>query len=144
VIRRLLAAAVPVAVLWFLGGSIGLLAGAAMAAWDLLRQPPARHLLRASVLLFALVPVAVLARGLPSPATVGPAFASRDLVAHGLAGAALALLVLGILREVRPPSALPAAGDPPGGRALATRDGAPALAWPGEPAGEGPAPRGDR
>jgi hypothetical protein len=55
------------------------------------------------------VPLAVVVRGLPRPSTVTPLFAASNLVAHYLAGAALALLVLGILRDV-PPAARPPAG----------------------------------
>jgi hypothetical protein len=43
----------------------------------------------------------VLARGLPAAAAVGPGFVEGNLVAHYLAGAGLALLVIGILRDVR-------------------------------------------
>jgi hypothetical protein len=114
-----------VAVLWLLGGWAGLLAGVALAAWDRFRAPTPRQLLRLSLVLFGLVPLAVLARGLPTPATVSPDFASGNPVAHGLAGAALALLVLGILRDVRPPGWRPDAGaenGPGQGRGLALRD----------------------
>ncbi|HEV8653664.1 MAG TPA: hypothetical protein VG276_30770 [Actinomycetes bacterium] len=124
-----------VAVLWLLGGWAGLLAGVAIAAWDWFRAPSPRQLLRLSLVLFGLVPLAVLARGLPTPATVSPDFASGNPVAHGLAGAALALLVLGILRDVRPPERLPdrpgetATGETATGerRSLAVRRPAPEL-----------------
>jgi hypothetical protein len=100
-----------VALLWFLGGWVGLLVGLGIVAWDRLRRPTATDLLRAALVLFCLVPVAVLARGLPRPSTVTPLFAGNNLVAHYLAGAALALLVLGILRDV-PPAIPPPRGGP--------------------------------
>ena len=43
----------------------------------------------------------VLAQGLPAADAVGPGFVEGNLVAHYLAGAGLALLVVGVLREVR-------------------------------------------
>jgi arabinofuranan 3-O-arabinosyltransferase len=100
-----------VALLWFLGGWVGLLVGLGIVAWDRLRRPTATDLLRAALALFCLVPVAVLARGLPRPSTVTPLFAGNNPVAHYLAGAALALLVLGILRDV-PPAIPPPRGGP--------------------------------
>jgi hypothetical protein len=53
------------------------------------------------VLLVGLVPLVVLARGLPAADGVGPGIVEGNLVAHYLAGAGLALLVVGVLREVR-------------------------------------------
>jgi hypothetical protein len=100
--RRLGGAVLLVGLLWFLGGWAGLVVGVAVAVWDRVRRPPARQLLQASLVLLALVPLAVLARGLPTSATVSPAFASGNLVAHDLAGAGVALLVLGILRDAGP------------------------------------------
>ncbi len=90
-----------VGLLSLLGGRVGVLAGGAIVAYDLVRAPTPRELLRGAVLLFALVPVTVLVGGLPGRATLTPDFVSRNLVAHYLAGTALTLLVLGILREVR-------------------------------------------
>ncbi|HVD13397.1 MAG TPA: alpha-(1-_3)-arabinofuranosyltransferase family protein [Actinomycetota bacterium] len=116
-VRQLAAHAGLVALLWFLGGWVGLLVGLATVAWDRLRRPSAADLLRAALAGFCLLPLAVVARGLPRPSTVTPLFAGSNLVAHYLAGAALALLVLGILRDV-PPAARqhPGPGDgPPGG-----------------------------
>jgi len=141
VTRRLVPALLLVAVLWLLGGWAGLLAGVAMAAWDRLRAPSPRQLLRLSLVLFGLVPLAVLARGLPTPATVSPDFASGNPVAHGLAGAALALLVLGILRDVHPPHRLPeraAPHVPDERRSLAVRGPATELDPYGEQPGRGP------
>jgi hypothetical protein len=140
-----------VAVLWLLGGWAGLVAGVALAAWDRFRAPTPRQLLRLSLVLFGLVPLAVLARGLPTPATVSPDFASGNPVAHGLAGAALALLVLGILRDVRPPGWRPdagaGAGNGPGpDRGLTLRDrsgdgpGADRILAVRDQAGDGPEP----
>jgi hypothetical protein len=106
-----------VGVLWLLGGGIGLVAGAAFVVYDLVSRPTPRDLLVIAVLLFGLVPLVVLARGLPASEAVGPGVVEGNLVAHYLAGAGLALLVVGVLREVRagPPGddeipALPAPG----------------------------------
>jgi hypothetical protein len=98
-----------VVLLWLLGGRVGLLVGAAIAVGDAVRSPAPRELLWGSLALFAAVPLAVLGRGLPTTATLGPDLAAGNLVAHLLAGTALALLVLGVLREVR-------AGRPSAGR----------------------------
>jgi hypothetical protein len=90
-----------VAALWLLGGRAGLLVGVALAVYDAVRSPPPRELLAGSVVLLAAVPLTVLARGLPTRATLGPDVAAGNPTAHLLAGAGLALLVLGVLREVR-------------------------------------------
>jgi|Tabmets5t2r1_1033131.scaffolds.fasta_scaffold29625_2 hypothetical protein len=90
-----------VLLLWALGGWVGLLLGAAIAGYDAARLPRPRELLVGSLALFALTPLAVLARGLPDGATIGPDIATGNLAAHYLAGTALALLVLGVLRDVR-------------------------------------------
>ena len=90
-----------VVLLWVLGGRVGLLLGAVIAGYDAARLPRPRELLLGSLVLFALTPLAVLARGLPTGATIGPDIATGNLAAHYLAGTALALLVLGVLREVR-------------------------------------------
>ena len=90
-----------VGALWLLGGRIGLVAGAAFVVYDLVSRPAPRDLLVLAVLLLGLVPLVVLARGLPAVREVGPGFAEGSLVAHYLAGAGLALLVIGVLRDVR-------------------------------------------
>ena len=90
-----------VAALWLFGGTIGLVVGVAFVAYDLVRAPAPRDLEVLAVLCLALVPLVVLARGLPAAAAVGPDFVTGNLVAHHLAGAGLALLVVGVLREVR-------------------------------------------
>jgi hypothetical protein len=90
-----------VGVLWLLGGGIGLVAGAAFVVYDLVSRPTPRDLLVIAVLLLGLVPLVVLARGLPAAGGVGPGVVEDNLVAHYLAGAGLALLVVGVLREVR-------------------------------------------
>jgi hypothetical protein len=90
-----------VALLWLLGGRAGLLAGLALVVYDAVRSPSPRELLVGSVVLLAAVPLAVLVRGLPTRATLGPDVAAGNLVAHVLAGLGLALLVLGVLRDVR-------------------------------------------
>jgi hypothetical protein len=100
-----------VAVLGLLGGRVGLLAGLALAVYDAVRSPSPRELLVGSVVLLAAVPLAVLARGLPTRATLGPDVAAGNPAAHVLAGTGLALLVLGVLRDVRA-GRLPAPGPP--------------------------------
>ena len=99
-----------------LGGRVGLVVGLALVVYDAVRSPSPRELLGGSVVLLAAVPLAVLARGLPTRATLGPDVAAGNPVAHVLAGTGLALLVLGVLRDVR-------AGRPPPGeeRALVLR-----------------------
>ena len=99
--RVLLERALLVGALWLLGGGIGLVAGVAFVVYDLVSRPAPRDLLVIAVLLLGLVPLVVLARGLPAAAAVGPGFVEGNLVAHSLAGAGLALLVIGILRDVR-------------------------------------------
>jgi hypothetical protein len=106
--RAVLERALLVGVLWLLGGGIGLVAGAAFVVYDLVSRPTPRDLLVIAVLLLSVVPLVVLARGLPAADAVGPGFVEGNLVAHYLAGAGLALLVIGVLREVR-------AGPPGGG-----------------------------
>ena len=108
-----------VALLWLLGGRAGLLVGLALVVYDAVRSPSPRELLVGSVVLLAAVPLAVLVRGLPTRATLGPDVAAGNLVAHVLAGLGLALLVLGVLRDVR--VGRPAAPDPTGERALVLR-----------------------
>jgi len=118
-----------VALLGLLGGRMGLVVGLALVVYDAVRSPSPRELLGGSVVLLAAVPLAVLARGPPTRATLGPDVAAGNLVAHVLAGLGLALLVLGVLRDVRagrpadpdagaPP---PGAPDPAGERALVVR-----------------------
>ena len=94
-----------VGVLWLLGGGAGLVAGAVFVVYDLVSRPAPRDLLVLAVLLLGLVPLVVLARGLPAAEAVGPGFVAGNLVAHYLAAAGLALLVVGVLRDVR--------GEPP-------------------------------
>jgi hypothetical protein len=99
--RPVLEWALLVAVLWLLGGTIGLVVGAAFVVYDLVRAPAPRDLLVIAILLLGLVPLVVLARGLPAATAIGTDFVQGNLVAHHLAGAGLALLVVGMLREVR-------------------------------------------
>jgi hypothetical protein len=111
------------AVLVFLGGRAGLVLAVAMVLWDLLYAPAPRTLMLAALAGFLAVPVAVLVRGLPTAATLSPDFAAGSRLPHLLAGASLALLVLGVLRDVRasvpPPAAHPELAAPgPADRAL--------------------------
>jgi hypothetical protein len=99
--RAVLGRVLLVGVLWLLGGGVGLVAGAAFVVYDLVSRPTPRDLLVIAVLLLGLVPLVVLARGLPAADAVGPGIVEGNLVAHYLAGAGLALLVVGVLREVR-------------------------------------------
>jgi hypothetical protein len=99
--RAVLERALLVGVLWLLGGGVGLVAGAAFVVYDLVSRPAPRDLLVIAVLLLGLVPLVVLARGLPAAQAVGPGFVEGNVVAHYLAGAGLALLVVGVLRDVR-------------------------------------------
>jgi hypothetical protein len=99
--RAVLGRVLLVGVLWLFGGGIGLVAGAAFVVYDLVSRPTPRDLLVLSVLLLGLVPLVVLARGLPGVAEVGPGFVEGNLAAHYLAGAGMALLVVGVLRDVR-------------------------------------------
>jgi hypothetical protein len=105
--RAVLGRALLLGVLWLLGGGVGLIAGAAFVVYDLVSRPAPRDLLVIAVLLFGLVPLVVLARGLPAAGAVGPGFVEGNLVAHYLAGAGLALLVVGVLRDVRSGSGSP-------------------------------------
>jgi hypothetical protein len=115
-LRTVLERALLVGVLWLLGGGIGLVAGAAFVVYDLVSRPTPRDLLVIAVLLLGLVPLVVLARGLPAADAVGPGFVEGNLVAHYLAAAGLALLVIGVLREVRGATA---GGEDDGGSAAA-------------------------
>jgi hypothetical protein len=120
--RPVLEWALLVAVLWLLGGTVGLVVGAAFVVYDLVRAPAPRDLLVIAILLLGLVPLVVLARGLPAATAIGTDFVQGNLVAHHLAGAGLALLVVGVLREVRAEVRAGAAGpdgydDEPGGGA---------------------------
>lgn len=108
-----------VAALGLLGGRAGLLVGLALAVYDAVRSPSPRELLAGSVLLLAAVPLAVLVRGLPTRATLGPDLAAGNPAAHVLAGTGLALLVLGVLRDVR--AGRPPTPGPAPGRALVVR-----------------------
>jgi hypothetical protein len=140
-----------VALLWLLGGWAGLLVGLALVAYDAVRCPSPRELLVGSVALLAAVPLAVLARGLPTRATLGPEVAAGNPAAHLLAGTGLALLVLGVLRDVRAGRAAdpeagagqPAAPETTGERALVVRrpdrpgeDQAPVVRRPDRPEGD--------
>ena len=100
-VRAVLERALLVGVLWLLGGGVGLVAGAAFVVYDLVSRPAPKDLLVLAILLFGLVPLVVLAGGLPAAGAVGPGFVEGNLVAHYLAGAGLALLVVGVLRDVR-------------------------------------------
>jgi hypothetical protein len=123
--RPLLEWALVVGALWLFGGTTGLVLAAAFVVYDLLRSPAPRDLLVLAILLLAMVPLSVLANGLPPANAIGPGFVQGNLVAHDLARAALALLVIGVLREVRAEAA--GMGERDGdGRAPATPGALPA------------------
>ena len=130
--RDLAGRALLVGALWLVGGRVGLVAGAAFVVYDLVSRPAPRDLLVLAVLLLALVPLVVLARGLPAAGAVGPGFVEGNLVAHYLAGAGLALLVVGVLREVGTGS--PGDGDGDGDRGVTRADGGAGLEPPDAPA----------
>lgn len=99
--RRAAGWAATCAVLWVAGRTPGLLLGTALIAWDVVRPPTPRHLLAAAAGLLGLVPIAVLLGGLPDADAISPLLVERDRTANVLAGAGLALLVIGVLRAVR-------------------------------------------
>jgi hypothetical protein len=86
--------------LWFLLGVIGLVVALGIAAADLMGAPP-RGAVAAAVILLTLVPVAVLVAGLPAPELISIGFARNHRLADSLAKAGVALLAVGVLREVR-------------------------------------------
>jgi hypothetical protein len=117
-----------VALLWLLGGLAGLLLGVAIVVVELPRPLAPRRLLGTALLLLLALPLVVLARGLPTRASLSPDFAAGSLLPHVLAGSALTLLVLGVLRDVR--ASLPPDADR---RAIALRGSAGELERAGDP-----------
>jgi hypothetical protein len=87
-------------------GLIGLLVGAAIAAWVVFSRRP-RVLFVVAAGLFILVPVSMLLRGLPSTSALSPFTAVGSGVANHLAFAAFAALCAGVLldrsREITKP-----------------------------------------
>jgi hypothetical protein len=101
-----------VVVLGLVGGGVGLLVAAAIGMATALLGPRPRTFLRVAIGLLVLVPVVVLVRGLPPAFFVSPDFVRHNMLAQYLAGTALVLLVVGVVRDVgpalpRPPLALP-------------------------------------
>jgi hypothetical protein len=93
-----------VAVLWFLGGPVGAVVGIVIALSLLFFRPldaelSSRVLLLAAIVLLLAVPTVILLRGLPAPSGVSSLFVRGNMAAHYLAFAALAFLVIGILRD---------------------------------------------
>jgi hypothetical protein len=78
-------------------GPVGAATG--LAVWLVFRYFGVRVLLWVGVGAWALVPVVVLANGLPDPGAVTPAFVGNNLVAHHLAFGGLVALVLGVVVE---------------------------------------------
>jgi hypothetical protein len=98
--------------LGLVGGGVGLLVAAAIGLVTAFLAPRPRVFLRWAVALLVVVPLTVLVRKLPPAFFVSPDFVHRNLLAHYLAGTALVLLIVGILREVGtaapgPPVAVP-------------------------------------
>src|SRR5438046_2068657 len=81
------------------GGGVGLLVAAAIGLATAILAPRPRVFLRWAVALLVVVPLAVLVQRLPPVFFVSPDFVHRNLLAHYLAGTALVLLIVGILRE---------------------------------------------
>jgi hypothetical protein len=93
-----------VAVLWFLGGPVGAAVGLAIGLFLLFFLPldaerSSRALLLGAMVLLLAVPAVILFRGLPAPSNVSSIFVRGNMAAHYLAFAALAFLVVGILRD---------------------------------------------
>jgi len=137
-----------VVLLWLLGGLAGLLLGVVIVVLELPHPLAPRRLLIAALLLLLALPLVVLARGLPTRATLSADFAAGSLLPHLLAGVAVTLLVLGVLRDVRAqggPPAPPGPAPPDAGhgqRALAPRSTAGELEHAGDAgAHDGPTPR---
>ena len=80
----------------FVGLAVALVVGAVLMA-----RLPSRNLILAGAVLLALVPVAVLTRGLSSSSNLSSNFALNNQVANHLAFAGLALVVVGIVLDVR-------------------------------------------
>ena len=74
------------------GATVALAIGIALA----FGQPP-RRLILAGAAFLASVPVVVIIRGLPSPATVSPLFVLDNNVANHLTFAGLAMMVTGLV-----------------------------------------------
>ena len=87
-------------VLTFVGGAYGFVLAAVLGIATILAPTP-RGYLRLAAGLLALVPVLLIARGLPPAFFVSPRFVEHNMLAHYLAGTALVVLILGVLRETR-------------------------------------------
>lgn len=100
------------AALWFVLGVGGLAVGLCLAAAELLWAPRPRLLLAVAAALVAVLPLVVLAGGLPDPLGIGPQFAAGHGWTNLLAGAALALLTVATIRDARGPAAGAGSGPP--------------------------------
>jgi hypothetical protein len=117
--RRLVLWVALTASLWFVLGLTGVVVGAVVAAGDLSAarsdrkngaKPPAARgirlalprgwMLPAAVVLLALIPIVLVASGLPTPSLIGPRAANGHRGADRLTQAGVALLVIGVLRDV--------------------------------------------
>jgi hypothetical protein len=108
---RLAGWAVLLAALWFVLGVGGLAVGLGVVAAELLWAPQPRLLLAVAAALVAVLPLVVLAGGLPDPLGIGPQFAAGHRWTNLLAGAALTLLTVATVRDAR--GATTGAGGPP-------------------------------
>jgi hypothetical protein len=104
-------------VLWFALGNAGLIVWVVVTAAEFFGTPP-RWLLAASAVMLGLVPIAVLADGLPKPSTLATSFAQDHWVADVFAKMGVALLVVGVLRD-----ALSLRGDDTARETLPSADG---------------------
>jgi hypothetical protein len=84
------------AALFAFDGPVGAIVALAIGVALAFGQPP-RRLILAGAAFLASVPVAVLIRGMPSPATVSPLFVLDNNVANHLAFAGLAMIVTGLV-----------------------------------------------
>jgi hypothetical protein len=89
------------ALLGFVGGWGGLLLAIVIGSIDAWLSPRPRALIAAAVATTAAIPLVIVAHGLPPAFFVSPRFVSRNMAAHYLAGTAIVLLVLGIVRDTR-------------------------------------------
>lgn len=99
--RRWAGRAALVVACWFVLGVGGLAIGLSVVAADLLWAPRPRLLLGVAAALVAALPLVVLAGGLPDPLGIGPQFALGHGPANLLAGAAVVLLLVATIRDVR-------------------------------------------
>jgi hypothetical protein len=99
--RRWAGRALLVMACWFALGGGGLALGLGVVAADLLWAPRPRLLLAVAAALVAALPLLALAGGLPDRLGIGPRVALGHGPANLLAGAAVVLLAVATIRDVR-------------------------------------------